>query len=275
EPGASVYVALQQRDTVAGILDASIFVGYVWADEPRSSATVIVTGFEEATMAAEAKRLAQRFWDARHDFDFGVPTGSIDDCIQWALAAPEQPVFISDSGDNPTAGGVGDVPAFLARLLARDDVPSAIVASIADETAVLACHAAGMETAVSLSLGGKLDPVHGQPLDIIGRVIHLSDDDPVAGKIAVVQAKNVKVILTQRRKPYHYIHDFQTLGLEPAEHKIVVVKIGYLVPDLKQAAPLALLALSPGAVNQDIPSLTYKRVKRPIYPLDPEMVWAP
>lgn len=273
EPGASVYAALQQSDTVSGILDASIFVGYVWADEPRSSATVIVTGFSEAAMAKEARRLAQIYWEARHDFVFGVPTGSINDCINWSLESPEQSVFISDSGDNPTAGGVGDMPAFLEQLLRRDDVPSAVVASIADETAVLTCHTAGLGANVTVMLGGKLDPVHGHPLPVMGKVIHISHNEPVAGKIAVILAQNIKIIVTERRKPYHYIADFQAVGIDPLAHKIVVIKIGYLVPDLKRAAPLALLALSPGAVNQDISSLTYRRVKRPIYPLDADMVW--
>ena len=275
EPGATVYAALQVSDSVPGLMDASIFVGYVWADEPRASATIVVSGFDNAAMQAEARRLGQLYWQARHDFVFGVPAGSADQCLDWAVAAPNQPVFISDSGDNPTAGGVGDVPAFAERLLARDDIPSAVLASIVDETAVSLCHTAGLNATVTLSLGGKLDPVHGRPLTVSGRVIHLSDDDPVAGKIAIVQVKTSKLIVTQRRKPYHYIADFQALGIDPAAHKIVVVKIGYLVPDLKQAAAHAFLALTPGAVNQDIPSLTYHRIQRPIYPLDPDMEWEP
>lgn len=273
EPGATVYAALQASDSVAGLLDASIFVGYVWADEPRASATVVVTGFDKAAMQAEGRRLGQIYWQARHNFVFGVPAGTADECLDWALAAPNQPVFISDSGDNPTAGGVGDVAAFAERLLARDDITSAVLASIADEAAVRHCHAAGLNATVTLSLGGKLDPVHGRPLTITGRVIHLSDNDPVAGKIAVVHVKTSKLIVTERRKPYHYMADFQALGIDPHAHKIVVVKIGYLVPELKQAAAHAFLALTPGAVNQDIPSLTYHRVQRPIYPLDPEMEW--
>jgi microcystin degradation protein MlrC len=75
--------------------------------------------------------------------------------------------------------------------------------------------------------------------------------------------------------PFIDIAEFERLGIDPSAHKIVVVKIGYLVPDLKQAAPRALLALSPGAVDQAIERLPFKRVRRPIYPLDPDMVWQP
>ena len=273
EPGLSVYAALAETDKQPGILDASIFVGYVWADEPRASATVIVTGMDETVNKREAARLGQIYWEARHGFNFGVPTGTIDECIEMALAAEEDCVFISDSGDNPTAGGVGDVPAFLERLLAHD-IPSAVMASIVDATAVSDCQAAGLNNSVTVSLGGKLDPVHGRPLTVTGHVIHLQEKDNVGGDMAVLQSGGVKVIITQRRKPFHFVAEFEKLGIDPLAHKMVVVKIGYLVPDLKRAVPKALLALSPGAVNQDIASLTYQRIQRPMFPLDEDMVWA-
>ncbi|HIC90006.1 MAG TPA: M81 family peptidase, partial [Anaerolineae bacterium] len=270
EPAASLYTSLPEVDQVPGVLDASILVGYVWADEPRSSASVVVVGPDRAAIEREAKRLAQRYWDVREQFTFSVQAGSVDECIHWALDAPEPCVFISDSGDNPTAGGVGDVPLFLERLLALG-VPDAVVASIVDPEAVAVCRAAGVGAQVHLSLGGKLDPVHSQPLPVTGRVIHLASATPIGGDQAVVQVDGVLVIVTERRKPFHYIADFQRLGINPLDHKIVVVKIGYLVPDLRRAAPRALLALSPGAVDQAIERLPFRRIRRPIYPLDLEM----
>jgi microcystin degradation protein MlrC len=123
---------------------------------------------------------------------------------------------------------------------------------------------------VDVSLGGKLDPVHAQPFPVHGTVAALLPDDPVGGRIAVLRAGGVRIILTSRRKPYHFITDFSNLGLDPAAHKITAVKIGYLEPELRQIARHALLALTPGAVNQDIPALLYQRVARPIYPLDPD-----
>jgi microcystin degradation protein MlrC len=271
EPGASVYASLSESDPLAGVLDASLLVGYVWADEPRASATAIVTGTNADVIRREAVRIARRYWDARTQFDFGVPTGSIDECITRALEAPESCVFISDSGDNPTAGGAGDVPLFLGRLIERN-VPSAVVASIGDAAAVAACEAAGIGAEVRLSLGGKLDPRTSAPLPVTGRVINIV---PSQNTEVVVQIGGVKAIVTHRRRPYHFIADFQRLGIEPLEHKIVVVKIGYLEPDLKRTAPRALLALSPGAVDQAIERLPFRRIQRPKYPLDKGMTWEP
>lgn len=272
EPGASLYAHLDQ--TEPGVLDTSIFVGYVWADEPRASATILVTGTDDAAMRRAGNAIAQRYWDARDQFAFGVPTAPIDQCIDWALAAPEMPVIISDSGDNPTAGGAGDVPVFLSRLIAKN-VPDAVVACIGDAPATEICYAAGVGATVDLALGGKLDPVASQPVPVTGQVIFLLDTPELSERQAVVQVGGVLVIVAQRRRPFHYVADFTRLGIDIYAHKIVVVKVGYLVPELKAAAAKAFLALSPGAVNQDIERLPFQRITRPVYPLDKDMTWSP
>ncbi|MCC6804806.1 MAG: M81 family metallopeptidase [Anaerolineae bacterium] len=274
EPGASLYATLAEQSAVPGVWDASIFVGYVWADEPRASATIEITGTDDAAMRREAETLARRYWDARDKFAFGVQSGTIDECIAWALAAPEMPVIISDSGDNPTAGGAGDVPIFLERLIAHD-VPDAVVACIGDAPATEICYKAGVGAEVELRLGGKLDPVTSKPLPVKGTVKFLLETDEMSERQAVVQVGGVLVIVAQRRRPFHYISDFQKLGIEPSEHKLIVVKVGYLVPELKAAAAKAFLALSPGAVDQDIERLPFQRMTRPMYPLDKGMTWTP
>ena len=272
EPAASLYAQLEKIDRLPGILTASIMVGYVWADDPHSSASVIVTGTNRALARQQATRLAQQYWDVRMEFGFGVQAGSIDECIRLALDAPESTVFISDAGDNPTAGAVGDVPVFVERLLAHD-VPDAVVASIVDPAAVAACRAAGLGAEVNVSLGGKLDSLHGPPLPVRGRVAHLAAPRLRGGHQAVLQVRGVRVIVTERRKAFHRVDDFREVGINPLAHKIVVIKIGYLAPDLQRVAPRALLALSPGAVDQAIERLPYQRIRRPIYPLDPDMGW--
>lgn len=264
EPGASLYATLAQSDPVPGILDASILIGYAWADEPRVGACVAVTGTDRQNVEREARRIAQEFWNVHAQFRFGVPAGSIDECIHAALAAPEPCVFISDSGDNPTAGGVGDVPLFLSRLLALK-VDNALVAGLADAGAIAACYKEGVGSTVALSLGGKLDKTTSPPLPVSAKILALG---PENDRQALIGIDGVKVILSERRRPYHVIADMQRMGAEPLRHKIVVIKIGYLEPDLKRNAPRALLALSPGAVDQAIERLPFKRIRRPMFPLD-------
>jgi microcystin degradation protein MlrC len=281
EPAASLYKLLPDIIAQEGVLDATILIGYVWADEPRASASVLAFGLEQNAVNRAATILAQRFWDARHEFHFGAYAAPVDECIRLALESPEQPVIISDSGDNPTAGGAGDVPCVLERLL-EHRVPDAVYASIADPAAVVVCQSAGVGTEVELSLGGKLDPINGSPLSLKGRVLSLAEQvpeiydagaEPLKNAIAAVQVEGIQVIITARRTVFHRIADYQRLGINPGEHKIIVVKIGYLEPELKQLAAKNLLALSPGAVNQDIESLPFKRIQRPVFPLDRNTVW--
>lgn len=282
EPAASLYKTIPEVIAAEGITDASILIGYIWADEPRASATVLAFGAEQAAVRRAALRLAQQLWNARRAFRFGVHAASVEECIRLALAAPEAPVVISDSGDNPTAGGAGDVPYTLERLIAAD-VPDAVFASIVDPAAVGVCREAGIGAEVELALGGKLDPVSGRPLAVKGRVVNIvaqpwrtyAGDRDQTNDMAVVQIGGVRCIVTEQRTPFHHIADFQRLGIEPAEHKIVVVKIGYLEPELKRLAAKALLALSPGAVNQDIRRLPFTRIRRPMFPFDADMAWSP
>lgn len=275
EPGRTVYGMLTESDAVDGVIDASLWVGYVWADQPRTSAAVIVSGTDVIAIREECRNIGRRYWDARHDFGFGVPAGPADWTIDEALKLNRKAVIISDSGDNPTAGGAGDVPYMVERLLARDEFRdggrSAIVAAVPNPDAVRVCMSAGVGAEVTVTIGGVLDAVNGAPLDLYGIVHAIQQDDPVGGNIAVVKSGGVHVIIPARRKPYHRLADFDAVNLRVAEHDLTVVKIGYLEPQLREAASAAFLALTPGAVNQDIPSLPYRRVSRPIYPLDPEM----
>jgi len=283
EPAASLYRKIPGVISGDEVMDASILIGYVWADEPRSSASVVTFGLDREKVQRAAKYLAQQFWDVRSLFQFGVKADSVDNCIQIAVQAVEQPVVISDSGDNPTAGGAGDTPYVLERLLALG-ITDAVVASIADAEAVQRCEAAGVGATVKLSLGGKLDPIHAKPLAVEVRVRSLQvlpwtldrrKESSVMNHIAVVDALGILVIITERRTPYHRISDFSSLEVDPHQHKIIVVKIGYLEPELKALAAKALLALSPGAVNQDTINIKYHKINHPMYPFDPDFDWAP
>ena len=108
EPGKSVYAGIAQVINGDAVLDASLLVGFTWADEPRSQASAVALGLDEDAVWRAARQLAQAFWDARHDFGFGVPTGSVDECIDIAARSALSPVFLSDAGDNVTAGAAGD-----------------------------------------------------------------------------------------------------------------------------------------------------------------------
>lgn len=272
EPGKSIYEAIPAEIDGDAVMDATIQVGYVWADEPRMTACAIALGLGETATAAAASRLAQLYWQRRADFRFGVEALSIDECLRRAMSDVVMPVIISDSGDNITAGGAGDVTAFLERALDLR-VPDLVYASMTDEAAVQRCLEAGAGAKVDLVIGGKLDHFSSRPLPISGTVETIKTD--ARNPQVVLNANGIRVILTARRASFQRRQQFLDLSITPEDHQIVVVKIGYLTPELKAMAQKNYLALSPGAVNQDLLSLTFERISRPCYPFDADMTWSP
>jgi microcystin degradation protein MlrC len=276
EPAKSVYAAVAPAAAQPGVVDAAIWVGYAWADEPRNHAVVMVTGDDKETVTQSAEALARRFWDARAGFAFVSPVGSLKECLNKAIASTKHPYFISDSGDNPTAGGAGDVTWTLTQILARPEFksangPSLIYASIPGPELVKKAIAAGIGNPVDGYAGAKVDARFAPPVHIAGIVEAIKYGDIDAEVEVSVRVGSVHVIVTQKRKPYHHEHDFTDLGLNPRKTDIVVVKIGYLEPELYAMRADWIMALTPGGVDQDIAHLPYKRIERPMFPFDKNM----
>jgi microcystin degradation protein MlrC len=273
EPAKRLWAQLPAFDKKPGVLDASLMVGYVWADEPRATACAVMTGTDPVALHESAKALAQRYWDARREFAFGVPTGTLPEMIDRALKLDTKPVVLSDSGDNPTGGGTGDRADALAELI-RKKVRSAVVAGIADRPATLACYKAGVGATIPLKIGATLDPGRSKPIDVTANVVFLAKTDDVPQQQAVVEVEGISVVLTARRRPFHLPTDFTSLGLEPTSFKIVVVKAGYLVPEIAAFANPNLMALTDGAVNQDIPRLSNEH-RVPTFPWKQDLTFTP
>lgn len=276
EPGKSLYQKVWPAAVQPGIVDAAIWIGYAWADEPRNHAVVMVTGDDKAKVTSTAEYLAKSFWDVRKEFKFVAPTGSLKECLDKAIASPKHPFYISDSGDNPTAGGAGDVTWTLTQILKRPEFktakgPSLIYASIPGPELIKKVLTAGVGGHVDGYAGAKVDARLAPPVHIVGTVESIFKGDVDAEVEASVRVGSVHIIVTQKRKPYHHEKDFTNLGLNPRTADIVVVKIGYLEPELYNMRADWLLALTPGGVDQGIEHLPYKRLKRPIFPLDKNM----
>ncbi|KAI2624768.1 MlrC domain-containing protein [Xylaria nigripes] len=275
EPAAHIYAAVPEVEATEGVIDAAIWVGYAWADEPRNRAVVAVTGWDKEAVSKGAEKLALTFWDSHKDFKFVAPTGTFAECLDIALQSEKRPYFISDSGDNPTAGGSGDVTWGLTQLLARPEFkdesgPMVIYASVPGPAAVEKAVEAGIGAVVTVTAGAEVDSIHAGPLTMTGRVHSIRHGDHHAVIEVVLQVGSVYAILTKLRKPYHLEQDFTGLNLTPRAADIVVVKIGYLEPELYDMAKDWMLGLTPGGVDQDLARLGHRRILRPMWPFDRE-----
>jgi microcystin degradation protein MlrC len=276
EPGKSLYAKVEPAAARQGVIDAGIWIGYAWADEPRNRGVVMVTGDDKEAVSQTAEDLAQSFWDVRNEFEFVAPVAQLEECLDMAVASEKHPFIISDMGDNPTAGGAGDVTWTLQQILARPEFksengPSLIYASLPGPDFVEKAVAAGVGNKAEGFAGAMVDDRYAPPIKLSGTILAIDTEDPTAEAAVVVQVGSVKVIVTKKRKPYHYEKDFTRLGLNPRETNIVVVKIGYLVPELYNMRADWIMAQTPGGVDQDLERLGHKRIIRPIFPLDKDM----
>jgi microcystin degradation protein MlrC len=287
DPMATMMKMVEEVEQNPDVLSASLTNGHCWADIPDVGVVAVVVTRGDAELAqAEADRLAAVFWERRAEFRMSAEAYSVDEAIEKAMAARESTVFLSDSGDNPGAGGTTDVPVILEKLLAKQ-ATNVLVAGIWDAGAVKACAAASVGQEVTLSIGGKLDKRHGTPLAVTGNVRLLTDGygyqggirRPPArtkpGPVAVVNVGGVDVILSSSRLSFVDPAQLRALGLEPLSYRIVVLKRGYLTAPFRAISKRSILALSPGATNCDVTQMEFYRVNRPIYPLDPDTTWKP
>lgn len=276
EPGKSLYAQIDPITKQEGVVDAAIWIGYAWADEPRNHAVVMVTGDDNKQVIAAAEKLANSFWEVRNEFEFVAPTATLKESLNKAIASKIHPYIISDMGDNPTAGGAGDVTWTLREILARPEFKtnkehSLIYASIPGPEFVEEAVKIGIGGSVTSYAGAAVDNRYAPALELSGTITAIKHGDKDAETEVVVNIGSVSVIVTKKRKPYHHLSDFTDLGLNPEAADILVVKIGYLVPELYNLRADWIMALTPGGVDQDLERLPYKRIKRPMFPIDKDM----
>ena len=273
EPGKSLYAQIPGLLDGENVIDAAIWMSYPWADEPRNHGVVMAYGDDKEAVRKAAEQLARRFWEVRNEFAFVAPTTYLEEALTKALASDKHPFIISDMGDNPTAGGAGDVTWTLHQLFKDAELQQSgktlIYASIPGAEFVKKAIEAGVGGIVDAFAGAEVDDRFAPPIRLKGVITAIKEDS--TNSEVVVKSGNLYTIVTEKRNAYHYEKQFTDLGLNPREADILVVKIGYLVPELYEMRGDWIMALTPGGVDQDLLRLPYKRVPRPIFPLDPYM----
>lgn len=275
EPGKSLYGEIPSVIEKDKVIDASIWMSYPWADQARNHGVVVTYGDDQEAVGKAAEKLAKHFWDVREEFEFVAPTVYLDEALETALASDKKPFIISDMGDNPTAGGAGDVTWTLHELLKNQAFKSGkgksfIYASIPGKDFVAKAKEIGIGEHIEALAGADVDD-RWPPVKLSGTITAIYEGHPNAKTEVVVQNGNTSIIVTERRMAYHHEKDFEKLGLNPRETDIVIVKIGYLVPDLYNMRGDWLMALTPGGVDQDLFRLEYNNIIRPMFPFDPDM----
>lgn len=262
------------------MMAASFLLGFPWADVRESGVTAIAVSNDCQKIADDtALELAHEFWDSRSDFVFYNETREVVDAIDHtceSLKAGVFPVVLSDSGDNPTAGSSQDVTNFLKAIIADKRLvamnPPLCYQAIYDPDFCSRAIAAGVGNRFIGNLGASFDRVTSTPIhsDALVKAVCLGWEGAQNTDMVLVDVGGIDVIVTSRHVGCYDPDMMRALGICPEKRKVIVVKLGYLEPEIRAIARRSIMVLTDGSTNEIFTRLPYRNLKRPIYPLDPE-----
>lgn len=276
EPMASFVADMAESERRDGVLSVSAGHGFAYADVPDMGSTMIAVTDGRPGLGAEvARAFGERLYAMRRE---GTPAYlGVGDGVARALAAPAGPVVLADSSDN-AGGGAGSDSTFVLRSLIEQGATGAAVAPIWDPVAVRLAMEAGEGARLDLRVGGKLGPQSGDPVDLRVRVRAICRDAEQylgvsrssAGDCVAVHADGLDLVLTSLRTQAFSPEIFTNVGIDPAGKRILVVKSSQHFH--AGFAPLAAEVFyldGPGSMPRDITRLPFRRIRRPMWPFDP------
>ncbi|HIU43836.1 MAG TPA: M81 family metallopeptidase, partial [Candidatus Ventrousia excrementavium] len=269
-----------------GLIDATYFHGFPYCDVACAGASIVVVAEKGQGAQKAAEELAHWVWDHRHALDVEClsPAQALDRALDELKKPGEGYVVINEASDNPGGGCPCDGTWMLQELLRRDQ-PRSIVGFIFDPEMAAKAHAAGVGGKVSGKLGGKTDNIHGAPVDVVdAEVCALSDGkatyvtpmqkgQPICyGKTARLRIGQVEVIVTSILAG-QTLDDrvFLVTGADINDYDIVCIKSTTHFRAFFQPRAKAIVTTNPPGIHTaDYSLLTYHKIQRPIYPLDPD-----
>ncbi len=280
EPLRSFMEEARALERQPGVLRVNLLPGFAYSDVPQMGPSVVVVTDGDGELARrEADRLAGRLWDARERFVAALP--DVATAVAQALRAERLPVVLVETGDNVGGGSAGDSTVVLAELLRQGATDGVVCLYAPDE--VRQCTAAGVGAEVHLHVGGKVDPLHGDPVDVAGRVRVLHDGTYVehevrhGGKrtnymgltaLVEVAGRNLLVLNSLRHPPFS-LGQLTCLGIVPQRQRILVVKAA--IAYKAAYAPIAGTVIAvdtPGLTAVNPERFAYRHIRRPLFPLD-------
>lgn len=267
---------------VPGVWVANVIAGFAFADAPDVGVSFSIVSDGDPRLVetaldkleAEAIRLRKA----------GTPVDqSVDDVLKKILPVKDGPVLLVEPSDNIGGGTTGDGTGILRALIRHKVRDSAVV--IADPEAVAAVASARVGDTVKLAVGGKRNPFDAGPVGMSATLKSKSDgrftlEDPKShlaafgqtidmGPSAVVEHEGILILLTSKKVPPWDLGQLRSQGIEPTKLKVIGVKAA--VAHRAAYNPITKASYTvetPGPGMSDLTKFPYKKVKRPLYPLD-------
>jgi microcystin degradation protein MlrC len=265
------------------ILAVNVLAGFAYGDVPDAGAclTAVTQGNPE-TARAELQGLAALAEELKGEGN--VQELSVAEAMQRLTAHRQGPVILTEPSDNVGGGAPGDGTGLLRALLEHQVRDAVVVLNDPQAVAQLAHQPLGSR--VLLALGGRGSPLDAGPLPLEVELLSLSDgrftlEDPrshlasmVGGRVdmgpcAVVRHGNLTILLSSRKTPPFDLGQLRSQGIIPEEHFVIVVKAA--VAHRRAYDPIAAASYAvdtPGPCTSRLQNLPFRKVRRPIFPLD-------
>jgi len=279
-PLKSIFKKLVALEGRKGVLSTAILMTQAYLDVPELGWTVLIVTDGQADLGRrKAEELAAQCWPVRRKLVMKFLQAPA--CVTRALKCKGQPAVIADGADATNSGGGGDSIHLLKELIGRK-VPGGALTIMVDPAAVARAYKVGAEAAFHFAVGGKRDHIFSRPMKIRGRVVSLHRKAGYTltghgganlkinmGRAAVVRVADVTLLLVEKPGPGSTPLMYRCVGLEPKDFKIVIVKspAGFRAEFGPFAADI-ILSDCPGCASSRFSSLPYRRINRPLWPLD-------
>ena len=278
EPMRSIIAQSIRLESEEGILTASVFNGQPWVDAENTCTSAVVVAQSDAyyhIAQRHAETLANMLWDARDKYRFQVDALDGEDAVEAAMKEVDGLVFISDSGDNTTAGARGS-SAYLLKQLIHCGAYHTLLAGITSPKVVDDCRKLSSGDKVAVALGEPVDGPEGSVAfsAILVRKSRMTGwDGEDGGDAVLLSIPGIDIIVTARSCAAISPEIIESAGAQLRDYMIVVVKLGYLFPKLEVVAAKAILALTPGVSCEAIEKIGYTSIRRPSWPIDKDLEW--
>ncbi|MBM3531748.1 MAG: M81 family metallopeptidase [Alphaproteobacteria bacterium] len=275
--------ALARAKEMQGLISASILFGFPLADIRDAGFSVVaIADGDKAKAEAAAEEIARAGWNAREDFVY--KGRALAETVAEAKDLTDGPIVLLDHSDNAASGATQDVMTVIAEVM-RQGLEDVAVAAVWDPQAVQEMTKAGVGATVTIGLGGKTDMpsinLRGKPLSVTGKVKTLTDGEFVIrgpmgtgtkaqlGPAAVLDTGKMQIVVISRHHEPFDVGIFTSLGIQPTEKRYLLLKsrIHYRAGFAKMAKHTFRLD-GQGVTTSDNTLLDFKKIRRPIYPLD-------
>ncbi|MDY6873147.1 MAG: M81 family metallopeptidase [Chloroflexota bacterium] len=273
EPAKSLYGLIPEVESRKGVFSASIMEGFNACDLPDTGPSIFTYAEDQVTADNAADFLLDAMLE--REAQFSVNMYAVDDAVKKAkelAKTADGPVLLIDVQDNAGGGSPSDTVWLLEELVAQD-VRDAAVGVIWDPEAAAIAHEAGEGAEVEIAVGGKSLPGQ-EPFVAKFKVETLFEGDFVGvgpmvknrrlnlGKMAQLRYMGVRVAVSTERMQALDRSLFQTVGIEPAEMKVLVLKsANHYRADFGPIASEIINVDAPSAIIEDPVNINYLHLR--------------